>query len=162
MRELLPIIVVWVFFNSLLEGTNKKSICCYQFRSDCLYPPVQAVPPPPPHTPSHTLFLSQTEELVKADTCARDRHALQQHALNEHIKHSDLTWPLWWFFQKILFSPFSLKDVMNVSHMGCQSIRYHFYDLMFCDTACWCDHAWKYHHSIHSILHLTVSILNFT
>ena len=26
-------------------------------------------------------------------TCARDRRALQQFALNVHVKHSDLTWP---------------------------------------------------------------------
>ena len=37
-------------------------------------------------------FLSQTEELAKAGTCVRDRRALQQLALNVHVKHSDLTW----------------------------------------------------------------------
>ena len=31
--------------------------------------------------------------LAKAGTCARDRHAIQQLALNVHAKHSDLTWP---------------------------------------------------------------------
>ena len=56
-----------------------------------LYPPVQAVlsyslPPPPPF-----FFLSWTEEPVKAGTCARDRRALQQLALNVHVKHTDLT-----------------------------------------------------------------------
>ena len=30
-------------------------------------------------------------ELVKAGTCAHDRRALQQLALNVHVKHSDLT-----------------------------------------------------------------------
>ena len=35
--------------------------------------------------------LSRTEEPAKAGTCARDRRALQQLALNVHIKHSDLT-----------------------------------------------------------------------
>ena len=35
--------------------------------------------------------LSRTEELAKAGTCARDRRALQQIALNVHVKHSDLT-----------------------------------------------------------------------
>ena len=38
-------------------------------------------------------FLSQTEEPANAGTCARDRGALQQLALNVHAKHSDLTWP---------------------------------------------------------------------
>ena len=37
------------------------------------------------------LFLSRTEELAKAGTCARDRRALQQLALNVHVKHSDRT-----------------------------------------------------------------------
>ena len=54
-----------------------------------LYPPVQAVLPlsPPP------LFfpLYRTEQPVKAGTCARDRRALQQLALNVHVKHSELT-----------------------------------------------------------------------
>ena len=52
-----------------------------------LYPPVQEVFPllPPP------FFLSRTEELAKAGTCARDMRALQQHALNVYVKHSDLT-----------------------------------------------------------------------
>ena len=56
-----------------------------------LYPPVQAIPPcslPPPF-----FFLSWAEKLAKAGTCARDRRALQQLALNVHVKHSDLTWP---------------------------------------------------------------------
>ena len=44
-----------------------------------------------PLTPFFFL-LSRTEELVKAGTCARDRHALQLLALNVHVKHSDLTW----------------------------------------------------------------------
>ena len=35
--------------------------------------------------------LSQTQEPAKAGTCARDRHVLQQLALNVHVKHSDLT-----------------------------------------------------------------------
>ena len=48
-----------------------------------LYLPVQAVP----------LFsLFRTEEPAKSSTCARDRCALQQLALNVHVKHSDLTW----------------------------------------------------------------------
>ena len=36
-------------------------------------------------------FLSQIEELVKANICDRDRSVLQQLALNVHVKHSDLT-----------------------------------------------------------------------
>ena len=35
----------------------------------------------------------RTEELANAGTCARDRRALQQLALNVHVKHSDLTCP---------------------------------------------------------------------
>ena len=37
------------------------------------------------------ISLSRTEESAKAGTCARDRRALQQLALNVHVKHSDLT-----------------------------------------------------------------------
>ena len=36
-------------------------------------------------------ILSRTEEPDKAGTCARDRRALQQLALNVHVKQSDLT-----------------------------------------------------------------------
>ena len=36
-------------------------------------------------------FMSWTEELAKAGTCAHDRRALRQLALNVHVKHSDLT-----------------------------------------------------------------------
>ena len=39
---------------------------------------------------SPLIFLSRTEEPAKAGTCARDRRALQQLALNVHVKHSDL------------------------------------------------------------------------
>ena len=35
--------------------------------------------------------LSMTEEPAKPGKCARDRRALQQLALNVHVKHSDLT-----------------------------------------------------------------------
>ena len=35
--------------------------------------------------------LSRTEKPAKAGTCTRDRRALQQLALNVHVKHSDLT-----------------------------------------------------------------------
>ena len=34
---------------------------------------------------------SQTEEPAKVGTCVHDRRALQQLALNVHVKHSDLT-----------------------------------------------------------------------
>ena len=50
-----------------------------------LYPPVQAVAPPP------FFPLFRTEDLAKAGTCARDRRVLQQLALNVHVKHLDLT-----------------------------------------------------------------------
>ena len=43
--------------------------------------------------PNLNIFLSRTEEPVKAITCAHDRCVLQQLALNVHFKHSDLTWP---------------------------------------------------------------------
>ena len=36
-------------------------------------------------------FLFQTDEPAKVGTCARDRRALQQLAMNVHVKHSDLT-----------------------------------------------------------------------
>ena len=55
-----------------------------------LYLSVQAVPhyfPPP------IFFSCPGQEPTKAGTCARDRRALQQLALNVHVKHSDLTWP---------------------------------------------------------------------
>ena len=46
----------------------------------------------PPLLPPPPLFvLSLTEELAKAGICGRDRRALQQLALNVHVKHSDLT-----------------------------------------------------------------------
>ena len=38
-----------------------------------------------------SILLSRTEEPAKADTCAHYRRALQQHALNVQVKHSDLT-----------------------------------------------------------------------
>ena len=53
-----------------------------------LYLPVHAVPP---YSLPTFFFLSRTEEPAKASTCAHDRCALQQLALNVHVKHSDLT-----------------------------------------------------------------------
>ena len=53
-----------------------------------LYPPVQAVPP---YSVPPFFSLSRTEEPTKAGTCTRDRRALQQLALNVHVKHSDMT-----------------------------------------------------------------------
>ena len=74
------------------HNTSKQPSACYRFRSDCSYSLVQTVPPPPPHAPSPLFFpLSRTEEQAKTGTCARDRRALQQLALNVHVKHSDLT-----------------------------------------------------------------------
>ena len=60
---------------------------CYLFRSDCSYCLVPASAGGPP------FFFpqSRTEEPAKAGTCARDRRALQQLALNVHVKHPDLT-----------------------------------------------------------------------
>ena len=48
-------------------------------------------PPPPALLPASIYFLTRTEEPAKSDTCCRDTHALQQLALNVHVKHSDLT-----------------------------------------------------------------------
>ena len=68
-----------------------------------LYPPVQVVPP---SSSPLLFFLSQTEEPAKAGTCARDRRALQQLALNVHVKHSDLTWPdLFSLTNKTIYCP---------------------------------------------------------
>ena len=41
-------------------------------------------------SPPPVLFLFRTQDLVKAGTFAHDRCALQQLALNVHVKHSDL------------------------------------------------------------------------
>ena len=51
-----------------------------------LYPPVQAVYP---YSLPSFFFLSRTEEPAKSGTCAHDRRALHQFALNVHVKH----WP---------------------------------------------------------------------
>ena len=51
----------------------------------CRQSPITSSPPPP------FFLLSRTEEPSKGGTCARDRHALQQLALNVHVKLSDLT-----------------------------------------------------------------------
>ena len=44
-------------------------------------------------SPLPIFSLSQTDEPEKSGTCAPDRCALQQLALNVHVKHSDLTRP---------------------------------------------------------------------
>ena len=62
---------------------------CYQPRSDCLFSLVPAIAgchPPPPLLPPPFFSLSRT--------CVSDKCALQQLALNVHVKHSDLTWLL--------------------------------------------------------------------
>ena len=41
----------------------------------------------------HSHFHNTSYSLVPAGTCARDKCAHQQLALNVHVKHSDLTWP---------------------------------------------------------------------
>ena len=58
-----------------------------QCRYKSFYPPVQAVP----LTPSPFFSLSRTDDPTKVGTCVRDRRALQQLALNVHVKHYDLT-----------------------------------------------------------------------
>ena len=81
-------------FHNTLNHTPPATVSGRTARTP-LYPPVQAVPP-------YFFFLSRTEELARAGTCARDRRALQQLALNVHVKHSDLTCCR-------LFSSFMLK-----------------------------------------------------
>ena len=58
-----------------------------------LYPPAtrSLLTSSSPSLPPFFCSLSQTEEPAKAGTYARDRRALQQLALNVHVKHSDLT-----------------------------------------------------------------------
>ena len=53
--------------------------------------PASAGGPPPPLTHPPFCFLSRTDEPAKTGTCARDRRALQQPALNVHSKNYDLT-----------------------------------------------------------------------
>ena len=67
-----------------------------------LYPPVQAVPPPPllpfPFFP------------------VPDRRALQQLALNVHVKHSDLNWPdLSWL--DLTWPVLTWPDLRYISHI---------------------------------------------
>ena len=77
--------------NGVLAPPDKRSV---RERSP-LVPP----PPPPPllYFNGYIVLditvevLSRTKEPAKAGTCARDRRALQQLALNVHVKHSDLT-----------------------------------------------------------------------
>ena len=47
--------------------------------------------------------LSRTEDPARAGTCARDRRALEQLALNVHVKHSDLTSIVWATFRPTKF-----------------------------------------------------------
>ena len=65
------------------------SSACYRPQSDCWYSLVPACAGGPSSFPPF-FFLFRTEEQAKADTCARDRRALQQLALNVHVKLSDL------------------------------------------------------------------------
>ena len=58
----------------------------------------------PHYSLSPFFFLSRTEEPTKAGTCAHDRRALQQLALNVHVKHSDLTWPDFYLIYSVLCS----------------------------------------------------------
>ena len=84
-------------FRCSTEGIKKRGMhhsvsVCYLPRSDYLYSLVPTIAGGPPSIASPPfLFLSRTEEQAKAGTCARDRRALQQLALNVHVKHSDLT-----------------------------------------------------------------------
>ena len=72
--------------------TQEYPSACYRFWSDCSYSLVPASAGGPPLLPPPLFFLFRTEEPTKASTCAHDRRALQQFALNVHVKHSDLTW----------------------------------------------------------------------
>ena len=62
---------------------------CYRFRSDRLYRPVQSYSPPPLTPPPFFFFPCPRQR--STCTCACDRRALQQLALNVRVKHSDLT-----------------------------------------------------------------------
>ena len=93
--------VTWVcgYVNVLLCGCvatyqYKEGIgdsIMYRFRSDCSYSLVPANAGGPPLLPPPCF--SCPGQRNKASTCARDRRALQQLALNVHVIHSDLTWP---------------------------------------------------------------------
>ena len=72
-------------------GVCKCTSTCYRFRSDCLYSLVPASAGGLPLLPPPFFFLSRTDEPAKDGTCAHDRCALPQLALNVHVKHSDLT-----------------------------------------------------------------------
>ena len=58
-------------------------------------------------------FLSWTEEL--AGTCTHDRHALQQLALNVHVKHSDLTWPDLTLMGTVMRAPCDTNTILTQS-----------------------------------------------
>ena len=75
--------------HSKFHNTPKIPSSCYRPQSDCLYSFVPTSAGGPPFIPSPLFFLSQTEEPAKVGTCARDRRALQQLALNVHIELSD-------------------------------------------------------------------------
>ena len=66
----------------------KPPSACYRFRSDCSYSLVPASAGGPPLTPFPLFF-----PVPDRGTGAHARRALQQLALNVHVKHSDLTWP---------------------------------------------------------------------
>ena len=72
-------------------GVCKETSTCYGFWLDCSFSVVPASTGGPPLLPPPFFFLSWTDELAKDGTCAYDRRALKQFALNVHVKHSDLT-----------------------------------------------------------------------
>ena len=117
------IIIEWLSSTKLTQILKYKSDwnlihmqgpAYYIFRSDCSYSLVPASAGGSPLLPP-SFFLSRIEEPAKAGTCACDRRALQQLALNVHIKHSDLTWPdltgpVQWWFQNTALKPMSTNQ----------------------------------------------------
>ena len=81
-------LILWDIPNSITPQTTLRLLpilvglllhpCTHQCRQSPLLPLL--FPP-----------LFRTDEPVKAGTCAHDRRALQQLALNVHVKHSELT-----------------------------------------------------------------------
>ena len=98
------------------------------------------------------IILSQTEEPVKVSTCAHDRHALQQLALNEHIKHFDRhlkciffneTLLSHWLFSSLPFecltNPIAvgwlLNTILNINWKNCTVLIY-----LWLTGPCFCWH----------------------
>ena len=71
--------------------------------------------------------MSRTEEPAKACICARDRRALQQLALNVHVKHTDLAWelahhPVSYLPNTYTHIPNTYTHILNRVYLLCVSI----------------------------------------